>query len=437
MKALLYCYGSRGDVEPYLALAFALREAGHEAVLAAPALFAPAAERHGVPFAPLNDEVPRMMTGPEFREALMRSDEMTEADRRRRREVFLDLFPRVYPVLLREMWDAASGGADIVVHSHNHREVVPQIAEKLGVPHVLASLYPNFVPSAEYPLWERGVQQGKPAGDGPDVFTSLPQQALAAWRSDVLGLPPREGAGDYLTRPDGTPATVLHGFSPHLIEPAADWPETVHTTGYWTLPAAGDWTPPAGLTRFLDACEEAGEKPVFIGFGSSMAPDPLAAGRLVRDAVRAAGVRAVVVAGWGGIEIPDPGEDILTVREVPYDWLLPRMRAAVHAGGVGAHNAALLAGIPQVSVAFHKEQQMWARYLHAAGVTPPPLRQRDLTTEALTDALRQAVSDPALARAADRIGALVRTEDGARTAVRVLERVHSDHSGKTHADHHA
>ncbi|MFI8238597.1 glycosyltransferase [Streptomyces sp. NPDC085866] len=434
MKALVYCHGSRGDVEPYLALSVALQQAGHSVVLAAPRLFSPSAEKYGVPFAALNDDLVQLMTRPEFRDVLQRSDALTEADRELKKKIFVESFPRMYPAVLRDMWEvAADGSADIVVHSHNHREAVPQIAERLGVPHVLATLYPNFVPSRDYTFFERTYRIPEKPGQEENVFTALPARALAEWRSEVLGLPPRENAQDFRHRADGTPATVLHGFSPQVVKPSADWPEWVHTTGFWSLPPAVDWTPPEDLRRFLAA----GEKPVFVGFGSSLAPDPRATGRLVQEAVRRAGVRAVVVAGWGGIEIPEPGTDIITATEVPYDWLLPRVRAAVHAGGVGAHNAALEAGVPQVSCPFHKEQLVWAGRLHELGVAPAPLLQRDLTADALAEAIRIAVTDPGIARTVAGVAALVREEDGARNAVRVLERVHHEQTGARRVAHHA
>ncbi|MFJ9468121.1 glycosyltransferase [Streptomyces caniferus] len=116
---------------------------------------------------------------------------------------------------------------------------------------------------------------------------------------------------------------------------------------------------------------------------------------------------------------------------------MPRVRAAVHAGGAGALNAALEAGIPQVSCPFHKEQLMWAKHLQAAGVAPAPLLQRDLTPDGLAGALRRAVTDPDLARTATRLARQVRTEHGAERAVRVLERIHTEQSGERRAGDHA
>jgi sterol 3beta-glucosyltransferase len=134
----------------------------------------------------------------------------------------------------------------------------------------------------------------------------------------------------------------------------------------------------------------------------------------------------VVVEGWGGIQVTGHADDILTVRDVPYAWLLPRVRAVVHAGGPGTYNDALRAGIPQVVCPFETSQRMWGEHLHRLGVAPPPVMQRDLTSEGLAADIRRAVTDPGIAAAAARFGALLGAEDGLGAAVRVLEKVHAE-----------
>lgn len=423
MKALIYTHGSRGDVQPYLALAHALNRAGHSATLVGPRLYEPWVTGHGVAFAPVDDEVVRLQRRPDVRRILLHQEKAGDPYQQERERIFQEIFPRVYPVVLREMWEAAeASGADIVVYSHSSRQAVHQIAERLGVPHVFASLYPHFVPSRRYPpevgsFEERPDNLERHARAEGAVGEGAVGVLFDRWRAEVLGLPPRAGSLDHRFRADGSPAPVVLGFSPHVLDPAPDWPDWVHVTGPWVLPADPAWQPPPRLVRFLGE----GEKPVFVGFGSLLGTDPEHTGRMVVEALRRTGLRAVVVTGWGGIAIPDPPDGVLVEQEIPYDWLMPRVRAAVHAGGSGTHNAALAAGIPQVACPFHKEQLMWAGRLHGLGVAPAPLHQRDLTADALTDALRTAVTDPGIARAAARLAERTAGERGAVQAVRVLE----------------
>ncbi|WP_160310996.1 glycosyltransferase [Streptomyces sp. 150FB] len=422
MKALVYVTdGSRGDIQPYLALAHALNRAGHTAVLAGPRLYQSFAAEYEVAFAPLNDELVQLQSSPDIRGLYLHNDD-PEA-RRRLREAMTALFPKVFPLLLRGMWEAASDGADVVVYSPSSRQVAPQIAERLGVPHVLASLYPHHVTSREYSAGPGLRPTETNLEDHARVNRPLPPPLsdwVSTWRSDVLGLQPRDGSTDFRTDADGNPTPVLHSFSPHVLKPASDWPEWVHTTGFWTLSRRPDWQPPAELVRFLAN----GRKPISIGFGSMFGGDPEATGALVAEAVRKAGERAVVVEGWGGVKIRG-AEDILVVKDVPYDWLFPQVRAAVHAGGVGTFNAALVAGVPQVACPFHNEQQMWADHVHGLGVATAPLKFRELTAEALAAAVVTATTDERIGLTAQQFAEKLGAENGVEEAVRVLERVHT------------
>ncbi|MFH8568027.1 glycosyltransferase [Streptomyces sp. NPDC017993] len=421
MKALVYCYGNRGDVQPYLALCRALDLAGHKAVLAAPRLFAPLAAEYGVEFAALDDGAVRIRSRADIRQLQVNSDRPSAESDRQRASIRQEMLP-LYSAVLRDMWEAAADGADIVIHSHAFREAVPQIAEKLGVPHVLGALYPNFVVSRDYPSFGHlsAVFSDHEDHSRTDVRTFLGPEVIEAvvhWREHTLGLPPREGFLDFRHGADGTPTPVLHSFSPHVLPPGSDWPDSVHTDGFWHLPPAPGWQPPERLVRFLDE----GDRPVFLGFGSAVGTDPEHTRRLVLDAVGQTGYRAVIVAGWGALDIDNPPENVLVLDEVPYQWLLPRVRVAVNSGSLGAHNAALTAGVPQVICPFEVNQMMWGDHLHRLGVAPAPLKQRELTAQALAAALRTAATDPAMTAAAARLGRLLGREDGAASAVTFLE----------------
>jgi sterol 3beta-glucosyltransferase len=137
----------------------------------------------------------------------------------------------------------------------------------------------------------------------------------------------------------------------------------------------------------------------------------------VLDAVRAAGRRAVLATGWGGLR-PDPqAEGVLVIDEAPHDWLLPRMAAVVHHGGVGTVAAALRAGVPQVVRPFVGDQPFWADRLHRLGVAPAPLTGR-LTTARLATAITAASDSAAEARA---LAGRMATEDGIADAVAAIE----------------
>jgi sterol 3beta-glucosyltransferase len=184
-------------------------------------------------------------------------------------------------------------------------------------------------------------------------------------------------------------------------------------TGYWHLPAPADWAPSQALEDFL-----AGDEPVVsVGFGSMTSEDPEAVTALALGAARDAGVRAVLLSGWGGLgTLPQEG-DVFLADAVPHDWLFPRMAAVVHHGGAGTTGAAIRAGVPAAVVPFSVDQPFWASRVAALGVGPKPIPRKRLTRERLADALSRAVADQPMRERAARLGEKIRAEDGVANAV--------------------
>ena len=424
MKVLIMTLGTRGDVQPFVALARGLLAAGHEVVLAAPHRFAGFVAGYGVPFAGVDDGPMRLMDDPAGAGAVIEGG--VRARLRQARTM-----PAMFTQVLADCWAVASrgvgAGADVVVH--NGQIIAGQhVAEALGVPAVLALPIPMYVPTREFP-WP-GV--GLPAWLPPVVnrATFLGMKAPAAmfgrvvdrWRENTLELARRPGRHDPLRRPDNGPAPVLHAFSPAVLPPPPDWPDSVHTTGYWVLPPSEDALPPR-VEDFLDA----GDPPVFVGFGSMSGRDPAHSTALVLEAAHRAETRLVIGAGWGGLDLGSQSDDVLAVEEVGYARLFPRVAAVVHHGGAGTAGAAFTAGRPHVVCPFVADQPFWARLAHHRGVAPTPQPQRHLTAAGLATAITTATADPHMARSAEQLGHRVRAEDGISAAVTALERIAVTH----------
>lgn len=419
MKALILTHGTRGDVQPFAALALALRQAGHEAVLGAPAASAALAERYGLPFFPLNDGPNTLMDEPEIREAIE-----TNYRGLRGKQVALRVMRRSKPLMARVIRDMAAAvreSADVVVHIAG----IPghHVAERLGVPSVPVALQPIWVPTAAFPNPMLPVPLPRALNRASYLPIKLMLRTFAGVADDVrkkdLDLPRRRGRHDPLRLPGGGPATVLQAFSPALLPADPRYPALVHTIGFWYLPAASGWAPSTRLAAFLDD----GPPPVAIGFGSMAGTDPGRVGRIVTEAIRLAGVRAILMSGWGGLQVKDLPGDVMLMDEAPHDRLFPRMAAVVHHGGSGTTGAALASGRPQVICPFVADQPFWAARVHSAGAAPAPLPQRRLTAEGLADAIRRTVDDTDMAARAKALGEKVRAENGVATAIKILEAV--------------
>ncbi|TMR94970.1 glycosyltransferase [Nonomuraea basaltis] len=402
MRPLLITVGSRGDVQPYIALARGLVAAGHRPVVAAPRRLEPLAAEHGIDFVPLNDEMFDLqdsVKGQGVRAAITAARSVKPMLRR----------------LLDDQAALADRPADVVVY-HPKSLGAPYVAEKLGVPAIAGLLLPLYLPTAEFPSPILPVRLPRAFNRASWRITSAVEApyrgTVRAWRAEALGLEGGFRTSADLIKEGG----VLHAWSPHLLPAPADWPASAHPTGFWTMPAGDGWTPPERLARFLDA----GDPPVYVGFGSSVSGDPEALTATVLEAVRLAGRRAVLATGWGALRPEASTDDVLVIEEAPHDWLLPRVSAAVHHGGIGTVAAVLRAGIPQVVRPFIGDQPFWADRLHRLGVAPPPVTGR-LTAERLAAAITAAADSAPAARAlADQIAA----ENGIATAVaRIQARV--------------
>ncbi|MFD8291209.1 glycosyltransferase [Streptomyces lavendulae] len=398
MRVLLTAWGSRGDVEPLAGLAVELRARGAEVRVCAPPdeEFAALLARVGVPLVPLGPTVRSVVAGTEPPTAK-------------------DAF-RLAPELVAARFDvlgAAAEGCDAVLATGLMPAGARDVAEKLGIRYVYACFHVFGIPSRHFPpgsrpgresprdetdnrvLWEQDAQR----------VNALYGDALARHRASI-GLPPVDNVRD-------------HVFTdrPWLAADAALCPSRGMTdldvvqTGAWILP---DGRPLSeGLEAFLDA----GEPPVYVGFGSMAAHAPRDIARVATEAVRAHGRRVLLARGWAGLAPVDDADDCFVVGEVNQQALFPRVAAVVHHGGAGTTTTAARAGAPQVVVPRIADQPYWAARVAELGIgsahhDPAP------TVDSLYAALTAALAPGTRARA--RALAATLRADGAAVAADLL-----------------
>ena len=310
------------------------------------------------------------------------------------------------------MTAAAAAGTDILLTAFGPAPLSRLVADGFAIPSLGVYLAPG-VPTREFPPpgW-LATGQVSPADNlaaGRELLArtdSLYADVLRRLRAR-LDLPAATAPGSPVDWP------ICHGFSPAVVPRPADWPATVHVTGYWWPARPPRWQPPDQLVDFLAA----GPPPVFVGFGS-MTPTHDRLHDVVAAAVKRAGVRAVVQSGWAGLR--PAGDDILLVGDLPHDWLFPRTAAVVHHAGAGTTGAGLRAGVPAVPVPVLLDQPFWADRLHRLGVAPQPLPLHELTADTLTDALRSCLDRPTYRDRATELSRRVRADDGAAVVLSLI-----------------
>jgi sterol 3beta-glucosyltransferase len=404
-KIVLMTLGTRGDVQPYLALGQGLQRAGFDVTLATSLDFGTDVVAHGLKFAPIHADFQSIVESPDGRAAL--AGDLRAIIRLVRHTVL----PMTFGLL--EDCRRAAEGADALIY-HPKSLAGPHLAEKMGVPVWRGFYLPMLVPTSAFPfpLLTR-TSLGRFANWQSYRLLEASQLFLAGtvrrWRQSL-------GMRSELPRGFERALPVIYGFSRHLIPPPADWDSSVNVTGFWYRDPPSDLNVPVDLLEFLGD----GPPPVFIGFGSMSSKNPVQTAEVVCEAVRLAGCRAIVSEGWGGMAIDQLPNQVIQVREIPHEWLFPRVSAVVHHGGAGTTATAIRAGIPSVVCPFAADQPYWGHIVFKHGLGPRPIAQKKLRPDHLAKAIVQAVQDSEIRKRSETMGALVAAEAGVDDAVRIV-----------------
>lgn len=406
MKLVIATYGTEGDTRPLAALGRALLDAGHDVRLLADAATLGSAAALGVPSAPLSGDIRRAI-----------APEGALADAVRGRGGFNDTSKALAAIAnantaawMQEVADA-SAGCDALLVSGLASFVGLSVAEYRRIPAIGTGMIPitptvefasPFLPPGKLPRW---LNRASHRLVNALLWHAFRKSTNAA-RASVCGLPPRKHVW--------TDHPMLYGVSPALLSSPADWPANVHACGQWRVDARA-WTPPPELSAFLDA----GEPPVYIGFGSMAGFDRAALAAALTQAL--AGRRALFYPGWSGIDASLLPAHIRVIGDTPHDWLFPRVAMAMHHGGSGTTHSAARAGIPSVVVPFAGDQFFWANRLQRLGVADAPVAGRRVEAAALARAIAFAERGETKARAAA-LGTRIAQEEGLQRAVSAIER---------------
>jgi sterol 3beta-glucosyltransferase len=410
MRVLIAAVGSRGDVAPFTGLGVRLRAEGHRVTIATHGLFETYVTGCGLGFHRLPVDA---------REELAIRVEADGGRSPARMTLAVNRALAAHAAATAEALTAAARDADVLLLTPLSW-IGGHVAEGLGLPSIGVYLQP-MTPTREFPpatvtTRSLGGWGNRAAGAALRTAGMRPSRKVVDELRAGFGLPP-VAPDAWLAGLEASRWPICYGFSPLVVPPPADWPDFHRPVGFWWPASEPDFTPAPELADFLAA----GPPPVYVGFGSLPATDRAALSALVGTAIRAAGVRAVVHGGWGGLTVT--GADVLAVDDVPHEWLFPSMAAVVHHAGAGTAAAGLRAGVPSVPVPFMVDQPFWAQRLHRLGVTPGPVPMRRLTAGRLASALTEAVGNPVYRQRAADVAALLAREDGAAVVAERLRQI--------------
>ena len=404
MHITILALGSLGDIQPFATLGRALKNAGHQVRFITFESFNSLIADHDLDFHPIHGNAQALVAnGGTDMLGLMRS------------------FGSLAEGYARDLSDLYLGQTDLILNQLPLGLYGFDLAEKYGVPMVLAAVIP-LARTRAFPVM--GFPNLSLPGYNKATYHFAEQMAwqmfrpvINRWRKQKLNLPPLPLRG-YFDQLGTHEIPILNGFSQYVVPRPVDWNEHIHVTGYW-FPDAKPWQPPDDLIEFI----EAGSPPIFIGFGSMPVKNPQKTTDIILKALRQSGQRGILHMGWGGIGNQNLPDYVFKINYAPFEWLFPRMAMVIHHGGSGTTSFGLRAGIPSCVVPFIFDQFFWGKRIVELGVGPSPIPFKSLSVERLKKAILAGTADHSMKQRAHELGRQIQRENGIEIAIHLMERI--------------
>ncbi|CAA3032435.1 sterol 3-beta-glucosyltransferase UGT80A2-like [Olea europaea subsp. europaea] len=427
LQIVMLIVGTRGDVQPFVAIGKRLQEYGHRVRLATHSNFEEFVLSAGLEFYPLGGD-PKVLAAYMVKNKgfLPSGPSEIQIQRHQIKEIIFSLLPAcVDPDPITEV----SFSVDAIIanppaYGHTH------VAEALKVPlHIFFTM--PWTPTNEFPHPLSRVKQQVGYRISYQIVDSLIwlgiRDMINEFRKKKLKLRPVT----YLSGSNNSP-DVPYGYiwSPHLVPKPKDWGPKIDVVGFCFLDLASNYVPPDSLVKWL----EAGKEPIYIGFGSLPVEEPEKMTQIIVKALENTGQRGIINKGWGGLgNLAEQKDFIYLLDNCPHDWLFARCAAVVHHGGAGTTAAGLKAACPTTVVPFFGDQPFWGEQVHARGVGPSPIPVDEFSLEKLVAAIRFML-DPMVKERALELSKAMENEDGVAGAVQAFHRHFPRESLKSEAE---
>lgn len=416
MKVAIITSGSRGDVQPFLALSLGLKKAGHDVQLVTHLPFQNWIEDYGIPFRPLAGDPKDLLKTKEGQRFVTARGPLQ----------FLlgcrDLLGAAQGMLTDQIVDSvtASKGMDCIIYSFG-APLVYLAAEKNELPAICVAL----VPLSRTKSFATVLLKGRNLGGFLNYLTHrifekfieiFLIKTINRIRTKHLELSPANVSNLFARHYEGK-VPIVSAFSQNVVERPDDWPSWHPITGYWILPELEAFKPPSDLEKYLSE----GPRPIYVGFGSMVDKEAESFTQMVFDASELSGQRVILSKGWSDYGNHLNSKNVYLAGDIPHEWLFQRVAAAVHHGGAGTTAATLRAGIPSLIVPFGVDQPFWGFRVATIGAGLRPIPRKNLNTKKLADAFERLTSDKSMSTIAANLGVKIRKENGVDFAIKFIE----------------
>ena len=417
MKIAITTVGTRGDLQPYIALGLGLKDTGHDVLIVSSKNEEAFVKNYGLDFFSLSVDIQKLMDGDEVQEMSKGNNPLKFILSHLKGSKNLK---QLMVETQEEIWTACQS-ADIIVF-HPGMPLGFFIAQEKKQISVMANPFP-VIATKDYPaiLFYTSPHLGKLWNKithkiFEKLFWSLSESAVVEfWNKSVktkmnFSVSPMRQQVE-----SGMP--VINGYSNLFFDQPDDWQSNIHTTGNWFIDKEPNLIPPTELTSFIDN----GALPIYIGFGSMKDISNFKTTlKIIKEALDITKQRAVVGLGWSNLSynenIPD---NIFLIESIPHTWLFPKMKIVIHHGGAGTTATGLRAGKPTIIIPHNADQPAWGQRVYELGVGPKPIKKTQLTADKLASAIRFTQQANIIANA-DKLGQELRKENGVKNAVKIV-----------------
>ncbi|KAJ7472257.1 hypothetical protein B0H11DRAFT_2038236 [Mycena galericulata] len=417
LNIVIQVVGSRGDVQPFVALGNELQKHGHRVRLATHNIFEGFVRESGLEFYPIGGDPAELMAYMVRNPGLIPSmKSLRQGDIQRKRAMVAEMLEGCWRSCVEpDMVSNVPFVADAIIanppsFAHVH------CAQALGVPvHLMFTMpwsgtraFPHPLANLQYSRTDPVIANYISYGIVEFLTWQGVGNVINKWRESIDLEPVPTSEGPALLETLKVPFTYC--WSPALVPKPVDWAAHIDICGFFFRDPP-NYTPPPDLDAFL----RTGPPPVYIGFGSIVIDDPQRMSAILLEAIEAAGVRAIISRGWSNLDGP-PLSNVFYLGDCPHEWLFPHTAAVLHHGGAGTTACGLLNGKPTVIVPFFGDQPFWGNMVAAAGAGPKPIPHKALNASNLAEAISFCLTPEATA-AARTIADKMRSESGVKTAV--------------------
>ncbi len=405
----ILCSGSRGDIQPYIALAIKLKKQGEDVRIAAGKSFGDFITSYGIEHFPLAADYKSVDIDPKLLDAAQSSTNPLKM-------LFtFNKMKKYSKMMVDEMYESCVG-SDVIVY-HPGCTIGYFAAQQMGIPSVMASPFPMLKTSKVQSI----IAYGKTKMPISLSYKMLQGMLWMASKTGVMlywkekfGKLPENFDCPFERVDEKNPSIVC--CSNYVFPRPGDWNKNVYQFGYWFTQENDEYTPPKELVEFLSK----GEKPIYFGFGSVFnEKDKYRFISYVKEALSKTN-KCGIICGMG--DVKNLPENIFAIDSIPHTWLFPKCLAVCHHGGAGTTAAGFASGVPSIIIPFSNDQFAWAHRSYDIGVGAKPIYKKQLSAKKLVESINYALSDK-VTQNAKQLGKNIASENGAKHCADLIVRM--------------